>query len=217
MVGQSLVIMACWLWESIAWVAPSKHPISCTQPHQQKIPRSEIARILRDHQHRSVKTRAGNVRAGRGDLQTSALPSPCLPRCLGRRLAESTSGNHASSGSPGGRAWPRAALGELGEVESDAVIPPWWGYFPTPHRLLPPLGSSCSSSEGKGWRGLVAFANTVNKMLILCLAVVSLSLVTCSYRSRCWKCHRELELMNSDVKVFIFKAFCSLVRLWPNV
>lgn len=61
----------------------------------------------------------------------------------------------------------RLHLGSLGGLEeADAVLSPRWGDFPTPRRLLQPPGSSCSSGEGKGWRGLVAFANTVNKMLI---------------------------------------------------
>lgn len=71
---------------------------------------------------------------------------------------------------------PRLPLGSWGTEEADAMLPSQQDYFPHPCRLLQPPGSSCSSSEGKGWRGLIAFANMVNKMLILCLAVVSLSL-----------------------------------------
>lgn len=173
MLGQSLIRMAWWLWASIAWIAPSKHHISCTQPHQQKIPSSETARILRDRQRWSVKTPAGNARAGRRICR--AQPAAGGER---RRKPHKQWEPGRPCLTPG---CPRGARGG----ESGAVIPPWWGHFPTPGRLLPPLGSSCSSSEGKGWRGLVGFANTVNKMLILCLAVVSLSLVTCSYWSRC--------------------------------
>lgn len=59
MLGQSQIRMAWCLWVNIAWIAPSKHHISCTQLHQQKIPLSEIARILCDRQRWSVKSQQG--------------------------------------------------------------------------------------------------------------------------------------------------------------
>lgn len=98
MVGQSLTTMARWLWETIARKAPSKHHISCVQLHRQKIPRSEIARLLRDRQRRWVKTRAGNVRAGRGNAQSSALPKPC---CWRRAAATQAVGARGAVPDPG--------------------------------------------------------------------------------------------------------------------
>lgn len=181
---QPHTITARWLQESIPWVAPSKHHVSHMQLHQEeKILRSETAWIFCDHQHRSVKIQTGNVGAGGRNLQTSALPKPCL------HTLQAAGGEQQQPHEQ----WeperpclpPGCPRGAWGAEEADATLPPWWDDFPALCRLLQPPGSSCSSSEGKGWRGLVAFANTVNKMLILCLAVVSLSLVTCSYRSGC--------------------------------
>lgn len=113
----------------------------------------------------------------------------CFPRhvctgCFGKRPGKRRS-NHMSSGSPRGRACPRVALEELRGWRRLMPCSLHGEEISLPMQAAAAPGSSCSSSEGKGWRGLLAFANTVNKMLILCLTVVSLSLVTCSYGSRC--------------------------------
>lgn len=58
---------------------------SYTNRAEEKILCSKPAQIFCDHQHWSVKTRTGNVRAGGRNVQTSALSKPCLhPLLLAR-------------------------------------------------------------------------------------------------------------------------------------